>query len=514
MDAELFDGVFSEVAIHTPIDSLFAEYRKSKAAIERIAGYVAGEDAVMRYFFEGMQASQTAARTGAGNLFDIEPAVRALDADYWQRAMMLTDVLEYMPAKKRNEWGIQIQEHKTPAFDPDSVRETLQNLLLMRSQFLAERVDGLFRALSGEHVTNAPQAFGKRMIVAYVVTSYGTIEHSRANYIHDLRCVIAKFMGRDDPNSHNTYADLRMMLRDEGYGQWYSFDGNAFRMRIYKKGTAHLEIHPDMAWRLNSILASLYPMAIPEEFRRKPKKSPKPQKEFEMRQDLICFATLSRLESGRISQNGQSITFHAPVGADVKEVLACIGGAPDGLFGWSFDYDAHKALEEIQRTGSVPEQKTHQFYPTPESVAGVAIEMAQIQASHRVLEPSAGQGGLARFLSRDQVTCVELSSLNCKVLEGHGFYPVNTDFLQWDTAVKFDRVVMNPPFSEGRAQAHVLHALTMLNEDGRLVAVLPASFRGKEIAPGFTHEWSNVMDGEFKGTSVSVVAVALSKSPR
>lgn len=46
----------------------------------------------------------------------------------------------------------------------------------------------------------------------------------------------------------------------------------AFGIRVHKKGTAHIEIHPNLAWRLNLILAILYPQAIPPEHRRKPRR--------------------------------------------------------------------------------------------------------------------------------------------------------------------------------------------------------------------------------------------------
>lgn len=39
--------------------------------------------------------------------------------------------------------------------------------------------------------------FGKRMILAGIHTGFYTTE--RVGYINDLRCVIAKFMGRDEP---------------------------------------------------------------------------------------------------------------------------------------------------------------------------------------------------------------------------------------------------------------------------------------------------------------------------
>lgn len=63
-------------------------------------------------------------------------------------------------------------------------------------------------------------------------------------------------------------------------------------VRAYLKGTAHLEVHPEMAWRLNMILANLYPMAIPPQFRQKPKRAPK---DFVLMDNPLPFAVLSQL---------------------------------------------------------------------------------------------------------------------------------------------------------------------------------------------------------------------------
>lgn len=68
---------------------------------------------------------------------------------------------------------------------------------------------------------------------------------------------------------------------------------------------------------------------------------------------------------------------------------------------------------------------------------------------------------------------------------------------------------MNPPFAGGRAQMHVEAAARLLSPGGRLVAVLPASMRGKDLLPGFDHHWSSVFENEFAGTSVAVVILVV-----
>lgn len=64
---------------------------------------------------------------------------------------------------------------------------------------------------------------------------------------------------------------------------------------------------------------------------------------------------------------------------------------------------------------------------------------------------------------------------------------------------------MNPPFSEGRAKAHVESAASLVNRGGRLVAILPPGMKGKEILPGWKVSWSEEIRNEFAGTSISVV---------
>lgn len=493
------------LTLHSPLELLFAQYRADREGIERIAVVVA-DAKQMHYFFDAARVEERSVSASVHEVFKLEPAMRAIDAAYWQKAMFLTDVLEYMPAEKRNDWHEQIQKHKTPTFETESVTATLIQMLNNRARFMAERVDGLFRALSDEHLTNTPQAFGKRFIIGYML-SYCSINSSRANYIHDLRCVIGKFMGRDVPSSHSTYSDLNNMDRD---GQWNEFDGGAFKIRLYKKGTAHMEVHPDIAWQLNKVLAFLHPMAIPAEFRTKPKKTPKSHK---LHYDLVSYEVIKELEHG-IPYNGKKTTslhyeYKAPPSVPTISIMEKLGGVSTEKNVWEFGYQIMPIITALSRTGRIPEQKSHQFYPTPQALAEIAIQMADIAPQHGCLEPSAGQGGLANLMPKDRTTCVEFSMLHCKILEAKGFKTVCNDFLAWSYG-RYDRIVMNPPFSDGRAVAHVKHATTLLADGGVLVAIMPASNKGKTIVEGMKHDWSNVYENEFKDASVSVVILKLS----
>jgi SAM-dependent methyltransferase len=149
-------------------------------------------------------------------------------------------------------------------------------------------------------------------------------------------------------------------------------------------------------------------------------------------------------------------------------------------------------------------------------VAAAAIEAAQIGADHLCLEPSAGTGALADLMPKERTRCVEISALHCAVLRAKGFDVVEADFILWADlqfpgGCHFDRVVMNPPFADGRAKLHTEYAYGLLKPGGRLVAILPASMRGKAFLPDCTTEWSRTYDNEFAGTSVSVTIMTVTK---
>ena len=549
-ETELIAGAMADFFAPTSTDmvhGLVAEYRRDR---QRIADAVkfAESDAfkgVWHYFAKG-NADEYRGHSSLTNsveqAFREAGAVGVLNATYWNRALELTDVYDAMPQARRSQWHEQMRNPEgrkghgsepdlppLPDFEEETVRSTLLELLNSRAKFLAERVDGIFRALSGEHVTNSPAAFSKRMIIGHLVSSYGTTT-DRVGFINDLRCVIAKFMGRDEPG-WNATGSVVTRARREKRGEWVTLDGGALRLRAYKCGTAHLEVHPDMAWRLNCVLAQLYPLAIPPEFRAKPKKK---VKDFVMMGRPLPFAVIAALESLETAYNfientgpnawrekyrrepiKNGLSPRGGFSAEAERVIAYIGGVKTknerGTEYFAFDYDPREVISEIICTGCLPDQKAHQYYPTPDNLAQMAVEMAQIEPHHECLEPSAGTGGIADHLPKTVTTCVEIGPLHCKVLEAKGHNVVQADFLKWESAYKFDRIVMNPPYSEGRWQAHLEHAAGMLADDGRLVAILPASAKSRDVLPGWSLEWSRVFDNEFAGASVSVVILAVTR---
>jgi hypothetical protein len=542
------------------VDSLIGQYKTVRADIEGLAALIQSHDASVHYFLIGNRSDRDRSMRSVSDLFGLDGAIAVLNSDYWSKALKLTDVYEYMPNERRAQWEEQIENPQgikaqrlasyaieqgesqkewrlepLPDFEDETVRATLVDMLNSRQKFFAERVDGIFRNLSGEHVTNQPQGFSKRMIMSRIFNDYGYTNHSMAGYISDLRQVIAKFMGRDAPSWHSTDAMLTAAFKR--HGQWMTVDGGAMRIRCYLKGTSHLEIHPDMAWRLNAILANMYPLAIPPEFRQKPTRK---LKEFVLMTKPLPFAVIDDLLKMTVKRHTpyQRERWEAPrepittnpfnrefnygshdkaVRAESERVLEAIGGVrlSNGSSSWyEFDYEPSTALADIIASGCLPDKKAFQFYPTPLKLAEIAVDLADIGPDDICLEPSAGIGNIADLMPKARTICVEISKLHCTILESKGYTVQTMDFIEYTDTQKypyFDRIIMNPPFSEGRAQSHLEAAYSLVKEGGILVAILPAGMRGKTVLKSCDLNWSPIYNDEFQGTSISVVILKVQK---
>ena len=157
---------------------------------------------VMNYFIDG-------ARLVYGSDYrpfiptDSDTAKACLRIEFWNRLLNETQIFEVMPSAKRIQARAQFSGLECPPFDETTVRPTMENLLQQRATFFSERVDGIFRGLSGEHVTNSPAGFSKKMILANVLRDGYVCEH-KGGLISDLRGVVGRLSGRGEPSVYGT----------------------------------------------------------------------------------------------------------------------------------------------------------------------------------------------------------------------------------------------------------------------------------------------------------------------
>lgn len=164
------------------------------------------------------------------------------------------------------------------------------------------------------------------------------------------------------------------------------------------------------------------------------------------------------------------------------------------------------AIREKQR--ALIGSKIPGYFPTPKEIVTKMLEAAEIDPSHKVLEPSAGQGHIADAIGVGKVDTVELNPSNREILTLKGHKIVGEDALE--VTGTYDRIVMNPPFENGMDAEHVRHAYeTNLAPGGRLVSIMGEGsfFRSDKKAVAF-REWlesvrgtrEKLPDGAFKSS--------------
>ena len=182
---------------------------------------------------------------------------------------------------------------------------------------------------------------------------------------------------------------------------------------------------------------------------------------------------------------------------EVNAALEALGGK------WNRKAKAHlfpeppaDALDAVLMDGGFHDRKKDfDQFDTPAPLADRIVELADVHGK-TVLEPSAGEGALAQaalIASAFSVTCVEKDLARVRALTDAGLHVEHADFLEWRSHTvtgelrRYQRVVMNPPFSKRQDVLHVTRAFGMLQRDGILVAVMSAgvTFRDDKLTTDF-----------------------------
>ena len=213
----------------------------------------------------------------------------------------------------------------------------------------------------------------------------------------------------------------------------------------------------------------------------------------------------------------------------VASALEMIGGKWKGgkVMGFEFPSDPTELLIQIANGESRNLKKEFQFFATPDDLADILVQAADIQANHNVLEPSAGQGAIIKAIRRTNIICnidcYELMPLNGTFLEKiTDINLVVDDFLAMMRTDCYDRIVANPPFSKNQDIDHIRHMYKFLKPGGRLVSVsskhwtYSTASKEKMFAEWLVDLEATVIEipaGSFKesGTNIPTVMIVIDK---
>lgn len=529
-------GRFSLSTLGQNLDArLFIEYRRDHQSIVGLNSILeSNRNLLQSYFFSGYMSVET-----------FEKAQHQLRADYWLKFFEKSGVEALMSTQDFEKHRSDLKEGHNDVvnidFTEDNAAGFISDFSREVEEIFAKRIDGIFQRLSGEHVTNAPQAFGETMIFSAV--SRDVNKHSNTAFIHDLRIVLSILRGVY--SKFDTQTTQRIVtLGYEHAGKWHSCDGGSFEIKVFKKGTAHLRISQVLAEKLNAVLASLYPNTLAPIVR---KTTNRLKSRLQPVEKMLSLELRNQIASTKIErplevvkgtedyprpQYNRSTTewkisyYLYKKEAHLKAELISLFGDIATKFShygtnldFIFDFDPTELVHSLQLSGLVPDQVSHQFYQTTDRLRDLVRDLIGDTTNLSCLEPSAGYGKLAQLLPPETTTCVEINSHNVQVLRSRGYDAIQADFVEYaqDTDKRFDLVVMNPPFAKQSYLQHFDLALGLVKAGGRAVAILPSTFKSKldELSVKHDADISVIYDEQeqFEGTGLlNVVIVEAIKS--
>lgn len=148
-------------------------------------------------------------------------------------------------------------------------------------------------------------------------------------------------------------------------------------------------------------------------------------------------------------------------------------------------------IREMER-GLIGKTVGIDFFPTPPTLATEIVEKADIEPGMKVLEPSAGNGRIADAIKAAGVEpdVAEVSGDLREILAAKGHALAGRDFMEFDPGPVYDRIVMNPPFSNRQDVEHVRHAYDLLKPGGRIVAIMSEGpFFGQDKKASEFRDW-------------------------
>ena len=392
------------------------------------------------------------------------------------------------------EYDPSLEPDALPELTKENIESVFQGVQDNQLEYFERCVESVYKALSWDHRTNEPSGLGKTVITTNAFHVWArchqgdTVTLGHHEHIHDLERALCILNGQAPPTHESP--GLRT-IGQIPYGKWIDVQNPnggdpLMRIKCYRKGTCHIQIlSAKLRDDMNRIMANRYPGAIAPPKGAMSKKNRGASQESQRPKTSTALA--------KTDQQARQ-AFYTPI------VLA------DELAGTAFP--------------------KRDYYDRPEG------------RGCTVLEPSAGGGALTRAALRTDcahvtaiendpaaVHLLELLADRVNVREEHKLTVDGRDFFDVSPASYpegFDRVMMNPPFSNAQEVEHVLHAWKFVKPGGKLVSIMSkavtyrttgryavfSSFleeNGAEIRP--------VKSGSFKesGTNVETVMVVINK---
>lgn len=462
-----------------------------RATIEAIVGH---RNAAIGLFSEAIskfdEAFEAVRTASAGSMFYIDDKLakqafssydkdheeflagmrRQADVMIWNHLINAYGFERLMDRQAKEEFQSQLQKDP-PEVSVEIAHATLANLICSADMIFRRGIANAFSKLDRRFRTHDGFKIGTKIILNYAFNENGRWSH-HSQHDATIRDIERIFLTLDQVEFPERYAGIVGCIDQElNTGPYearaFSVENDYFRAQVFKKGTLHLWFkRPDLVRRVNQLLAEHY--------------------------GEVLGAGADACEDDPLSRPSTSLA------------------------------------------------KTLGWFPTPPAAAKKLVSEANIDVStyltdrtpihYRILEPSAGEGAIARQIAETMKTSgatydLDMVEIHPDRVEALGALRlglvIENDFLQVIPRPEYDRVIMNPPFDHFQDIDHVVHALKFLAPGGRLVAIMSAGieFRSDKKTVAF-RDLIERMKGKIQdlpvgsfaesGTNVNTVIVTLS----
>ncbi len=192
----------------------------------------------------------------------VEDLRKRIDSAFWAALIDQSGIRAVMSAQAQERMNEQVHKGETPPFEPEAIQGTFSDLMEKRADMLEEGVIDLFRRLSWDYRTNNPVRLGRKLIVNYVIDSFGMSNSGVADMLDDLVRVLCVYDGKPIPeHRHGVFMQVSEAIRS----RTYFVENEYFSMKLYKKGTGHIAFKEKalpLIDQANRVIARHYPHAI------------------------------------------------------------------------------------------------------------------------------------------------------------------------------------------------------------------------------------------------------------
>jgi len=198
----------------------------------------------------------------------IETLRKELDASLWEAFISQSGVRAILSSRALSDMDGQISRKEAPEFIPEAVQSTFADWSARKADMLEDGVVDLFRSLSWDYKTHNPVHITRKIIVNYLLDSYGLPNVYGTGKLDDLVRALSVYDGKPVPESRN---DMYRKVSDAiGRGGTWEADSPYFRLKIYKKGTGHVIFKPcafPLIDQMNRVIARRFPNVLAQESR-------------------------------------------------------------------------------------------------------------------------------------------------------------------------------------------------------------------------------------------------------